>query len=375
MTTRTSGRDTQMPPHTQQPSGESSANTALAGQEQNQGRALSAPRPIGSWLTRSLALTSLGLGATCLLAPGWLASSIGLRDTPRVRRTLRLTGLREIVNGFGLLSGRATTGWLWSRVGGDAMDLAVLGNALTVKGAQSQVADRSRATGAMVTLAGIAALDVASASAFSFTDRATALADGEQSGSAITVHETVTINRPAGDLYPLWRNLSNLPRIMSHLVSVEQINDKHSHWKATAPAGATVEWDAEIVEDRPNELIAWRALPDAQVPNAGSVRFVSAPGDRGTEVHVELRYDPPAGKLGKVVAKLFGEEPSQQISVDLRRFKQVVETGEVARSDASIQGKTPKRHPAQPPKQPPADTQPELTISPSDQRARQPAQI
>jgi uncharacterized membrane protein len=132
-----------------------------------------------------------------------------------------------------------------------------------------------------------------------------------------------------------------------------------------------VEWDAEIVEDRPNELIAWRSLPGAQVPNAGSVRFISAPSGRGTEVHVELRYDPPAGKLGKAVAMLLGEEPSQQIAGDLRRFKQVTETGEVARSEASIQGKKPTRHPAQPPKRPPAETQPEFTGAPSHQTINQ----
>jgi uncharacterized membrane protein len=205
----------------------------------------------------------------------------------------------------------------------------------------------------------------------------TALAGGS-AREAIKVHETVTINRPAAELYALWRNFSNLPRIMRHLESVEETDDRRSHWKATAPAGAKVDWDAEIVEDRPNELIAWRSLPDTQVPNAGSVRFIATPGDRGTEVHVELRYDPPAGKLGKTIAVMLGEEPSQQIAGDLRRFKQVMETGEVARSEASIQGKKPTRHPAQPPKRPPAETQPELSVTPtnsSQTTQAEPAQV
>jgi uncharacterized membrane protein len=107
-----------------------------------------------------------------------------------------------------------------------------------------------------------------------------------------------------------------------------------------------VEWEAETVEDRPNELIAWRSLPDASIPNSGTIRFKDAPGDRGTEIHVELRYQPPGGKLGSLIAKLFGEEPDQQVKGDLRRFKQVMETGEIVHSDSSIHS---GMHPAQPP--------------------------
>jgi len=133
---------------------------------------------------------------------------------------------------------------------------------------------------------------------------------------------------------------------MAHLESVEVLDNNRSRWKAKAPAGTTVEWEAETIEDRPNELISWRSLPDASIPNSGSVRFKDAPGNRGTEVHVELQYQPPAGKLGSLIAKLFGEEPEQQIKGDLRRFKQVIETGEIVHSDASIHK---GMHPAQPP--------------------------
>ncbi len=110
-----------------------------------------------------------------------------------------------------------------------------------------------------------------------------------------------------------------------------------------------MEWDAETTEDRPNERIAWRSVEGADVSNAGAVRFVRAPGGRGTEIHVEMRYDPPAGTLGRLVAKLFGEEPSQRVEGDLRRFKQVMEIGEVVRSDASLAGGL---HLAQPPETP-----------------------
>jgi uncharacterized membrane protein len=163
---------------------------------------------------------------------------------------------------------------------------------------------------------------------------------------AIHVLRAITINRPREEVYGFWRNFENLPRFMEHLESVEVLDGQRSHWKAKAPAGTTVEWDAETIEDRPNELIAWRALQNADVANSGSVRFKDAPGGRGTEVIVELRYQPPGGKLGAIIAKLFGEEPTQQVASDLRRLKQVLEVGEVVHSDASIHRGP---HPARPP--------------------------
>jgi uncharacterized membrane protein len=119
-----------------------------------------------------------------------------------------------------------------------------------------------------------------------------------------------------------------------------------SHWRAKGPAGTGVEWDADITVDRPGETLAWQSREGADVPNSGSVTFSRAPGGRGTEIRVELRYHPPAGRFGAAIAKLFGEEPSQQIEGDLRRLKQVLETGEVVHSDASIHR---GMHPARPP--------------------------
>lgn len=149
---------------------------------------------------------------------------------------------------------------------------------------------------------------------------------------------SVTIRRSGEDLYRFWRDVQKLPSFMYHLESVRVDGDRRSHWTAKAPAGRTVEWDAEIVEDRPGELIAWRSLGGADVGNTGSVRFRPAPGDRGTEVSVGIEYSPPGGALGAVVAKLLGEEPEQQIKDDLRRFKQLMETGEVVRSEGSPAG-------------------------------------
>lgn len=148
------------------------------------------------------------------------------------------------------------------------------------------------------------------------------------SGS-VRVDEAMTINAPVEEIYNFWRNFENLPQFMRHLESVTKLDEMRSHWKAKAPLGMTVEWDAEIISEIPNELISWRSVEDADVANAGSVRFLPSTGGRGTVVKVELRYEPPAGKLGAALAWLTGEEPSVQVREDLRRFKQLMETGEI----------------------------------------------
>ena len=153
------------------------------------------------------------------------------------------------------------------------------------------------------------------------------------------VEKSVTINRPAIELYTFWRNFENLPRFMNHLESVKVTGENRSHWVAKAPAGTTVEWDAEVYNEKPNELIAWRTLEGADVDSAGSVRFEQATGGRGTTVRVVLKYDPPGGALGSAVARLFGENPEQQIDEDLRRFKQLMETGEVSTTEGQPSGR------------------------------------
>jgi len=162
---------------------------------------------------------------------------------------------------------------------------------------------------------------------------------GNNQPVGIMVERVVTINKSAAELYEFWRNFENLPQFMTHLESVTTESNTRSHWVAKAPAGTTVAWDAEIVEERPNELIAWHSLPNADVDNAGMVQFKPAPADRGTEVRVKLEYNPPAGALGAAVARLFGEEPNQQVADDLRRFKQLMETGEIATIEGQPSGK------------------------------------
>lgn len=141
----------------------------------------------------------------------------------------------------------------------------------------------------------------------------------------VMVHKTMTINRPVEDVYRFWRDLSNLPRCMQHLESVTPLGNGRSHWIAKGPAGMRVEWDAEIINEEENRVIGWRSLEHADVVSAGSVNFRECDG--ATEIVVRLQYSPPAGRMGALIARLFGEEPSQQIQEDLHRVKQCLETG------------------------------------------------
>jgi uncharacterized membrane protein len=147
----------------------------------------------------------------------------------------------------------------------------------------------------------------------------------------IHVEQAYLINKSAEELYQFWRNFENLPRIMTHLQSVKVLDDRRSHWVATAPRiiGGKVEWDAEITSDEPNSRIAWRSMPGSEVDHIGEIRFSKAMGDRGTEVHVSMEYVPPAGKLGHWIATLFGESPRRKMRDDLRNFKRLMETGEI----------------------------------------------
>jgi uncharacterized membrane protein len=149
-------------------------------------------------------------------------------------------------------------------------------------------------------------------------------------GRGTQVEKTVTINASPESLYTFWRNFENLPRFMENLESVEVIDSKRSRWVADGPAGIDAEWEAEIINEIPNELIGWRSVEGSRIDNAGSVHFTPAAGGRGTEVKVVLRYDPPGGKLGAMVSRIFGEDPDWQVQEDLRRLKMLIETGEIA---------------------------------------------
>jgi uncharacterized membrane protein len=239
---------------------------------------------------------------------------------------MRMVGVREIVTGLGILSERAPGAWAWARVAGDAIDLALLGAATS-----SPDADPRRIAAATAGVLGVTALDVYSGKRLGATESSEAL--------AIAVTQTVTINSTPDELYHFWKNLENLPLFMEHLESVSEVNDRVSHWVAKAPAGTSVEWDAEIVDDQPDRSIGWRTLPDSQVTHEGMVSFEPASGGRGTIVRVEMLYVPPAGKVGVWIARMFGEEPALQVADDLRRLKQLLETGEVATTLGQPSGK------------------------------------
>ena len=307
------------------------------------GREGNGGRP-GERLARMLGVFSVGLGLAQILAPHGVARAIGVDDGDENRKTMRALGLREIATGVGLLTQQRLAPFAWGRVTGDAMDLAILGRAFN-----SRRSDHNRLAAATAAVAGVTILDIIASRRLSRAGRGTSGgAAARQRG--IRVRKAITINRPTDEVYAFWRKLENLPRFMAHLQSVRELDDRRSYWKAHAPLGLTAEWTAEIVEERPNELISWRSVEDSQVPNSGTVRFRRAPGDGGTEVHLDIRYDPPAGAVGATLAKLFGEEPSQQVDGDLRRLKQVLETGEVVHSDSSIHRGL---HPARPPEEVP----------------------
>jgi len=209
---------------------------------------------------------------------------------------------------------------------------ALGGAALAAWGIKQLRDDRSPA-GAMIAAAGASLIVHAGLTTGADTRAALAGTRG------INVEHAVTMARSPDELYAFWRRLDQLPRFMTHLVSVSVLDDRRSHWVARGPGGKTFEWDAEIFNDIPNQLIAWRTLPDAEVVSAGSVRFKEAPGGRGTELHVRLQYEPPAGRLGAAFARLLGEEPSQTIQEDLRRLKQLMEAGEVPTTEGQPRGR------------------------------------
>jgi uncharacterized membrane protein len=296
----------------------------------------------GESLADFLGLFSIGLGLAQVIAPVGMSRLCGVKDAEGNRSLMRALGAREISNGVAILSRQQPEKALWSRVAGDAIDLALLGK--TISNPEN---NRGRALFATANVLAVSALDVMAARTLSRQPR-TVANEGADKG-IIRTKRSVTVNRTPEECYAFWHDFGNLPQFMRHLESVTVTGDRRSHWIAKAPAGTSVEWDADTIDDRPNELIAWRSTEDADVYNAGTVRFERAPGNRGTEVRVELEYKPPFGKLGSKVAMLWREEPGQQVMDDLRHFKQVMETGEILFSDATKQRGP---HPARPDDQP-----------------------
>lgn len=292
-------------------------------------------------LVKGLRGASVGLGVTEIVAPGKVAAMSGVPDNRRSRSTIRALGLRELGHAAALYFGPSQL--VWTRVAGDAIDLAALGAGLS-----NRAASRARGAAAAVGLVGITAVDVFAAV------KAQRDGNGHQSvqPGQRNLHAAVTVWRSPEEVYQFWRNLENLPSFMYHLRSVTVDSAGRSHWVTNSPLGDRVEWDAETTEDVPNERIAWKSLPGAKVENRGRVEFTPTPDGQGTEIRVTMSYMIPGGTLGKAVATLLGESPEQQVHDDLRRFKQLLETGRVVRSSGSPEGTAAARQIHQRPAQP-----------------------
>ena len=270
-------------------------------------------------LAKGLGWFSVGLGLAEIFAPSTIAKISGV--SPRRTGLIRLYGFRELASGIAIFSQKNPAEAVWSRVAGDALDLTSLSIACT-----SPEAKRGRITFATANVLAVTALDVICARQ---------LSDGRR---GIHAQCSIVVNRKPEEVYSFWRSFENFPRFMRHLDSVEDLGDGRSRWTAKGPAGTKVQWEATIVADIPGEVITWRSLENSDVDNAGAVRFERAPGGRGTIVKVNFEYNPIGGVLGAAIAELLGEEPEQQLDDDLRRFKQVMEVGEVVVSDATLLG-------------------------------------
>jgi uncharacterized membrane protein len=289
-------------------------------------------------LSRSLGWFSLGLGLTEIAAPHVLARAIGIDPRGATGPTLRAMGVRECLTGLGVLLQPRRPRSLWARIAGDAVDLALLGLA-----AGTRRTSTPRLIGAIAAVAGVTALDVIAA-------RRTQQAYDEANRPVIA---SVTINKPPQQVYEFYRRLSQLPLFMDYLESVRELDQGRSHWVAKLPLGK-VEWKAEITEDRPGELLAWRSVEGSKLKTSGRVTFTRTPGRDMTEVRVEMRLGFLGTKPSTALASAFARP---QIKGDLRRLKQVLETGEVLYSDASLHRRP---YPAQPT---PAEEVPQLLRS------------
>jgi uncharacterized membrane protein len=190
--------------------------------------------------------------------------------------------------------------------------------------------------GAIMAIAGGTLAYHGATSEKSLTDKVTEAAGINKD---LRVEKTVSIqNKSPEELYQFWRNFENLPTFMKHLKSVTTIDQNRTHWVANAPLGNSVEWDADTITDRENQLISWASIPGTDVENSGFVRFQAGPPGRGTEVKVVIEYSLPGGVLTAALAKVFGENPEQQIGDDLRRFKMLMETGEIATTEGQSCG-------------------------------------
>jgi uncharacterized membrane protein len=292
----------------------------------------------GRSLASLLGWFGLGLGLVELLAPRSVARAIGLRPSAGTTALMQGMGVREIASSAGVLSHPESKEWVGTRVGGDVVDLALLGFALL----KSERPMRTLLASAAVL--GVGALDVLATEQLAEA-RKSPTRDAGTDGTESRVLRSITVGRPRSEVYALWRDFTSFPRFMEGVESVEDLGNGRSRWRARGPVGTTVEWESEVIGDSRDDLIAWQSDGTSAIYHRGSVRFTDAPRGLGTIVTLDMSYAPPGGKIAAALLKIFRKEPGQQVGDDLRRFKQVLEIGEVLLSDASS-GTTPR--PAQP---------------------------
>jgi uncharacterized membrane protein len=321
---KTTGWERETLRETTNPSRRSTSASARRSYSEHNGKPKNARRTQEEVWAYGLGLFGIGLGLAELMAPRRLARMIGA--PPGHNGLIRLMGLREIAAGVGIFTQRSPTTGVWMRVAGDVADLACLGAAFL-----SSRSDRGKLTIATIAVAGATLADMLTAQQLS---RGVTTRNGR-----IPVTAALIIDSDREELYRHWRDLTNLPKFMKHLVRIDVKDARRSHWVARGPVGSTIEWDAEVTEERPNELIAWRSIEGSELNHAGSVRFEQAPGDRGTVVTVNMHYQPLLGTIGAGVVAWFGEDPNQTIKMDLRRFKQMMETGEVVTTEGQPAGR------------------------------------
>jgi uncharacterized membrane protein len=290
-------------------------------------------------LAQGLGWFSIGLGTAQILAPSAMSRLVGVKDADNNKALMRALGVREIAAGIGLLADPKPTGFAVARVAGDAMDLAML-----VKTLATPQNDKGRALFATAAVVGVGLLDVLASEELATT--APKVTHPDRSGEALSIKRSVTVNRPVEEVYAFWQNFENLPRFMKHLDNVQNTGENTSRWSAGAGQGESVHWDVQLLERQPNQLLSWKTVGVSDITGHGRVEFREAPGGRGTEVRASISYEVPGGAAGKRLARIFRDIPGVKIENQLNVFKQIMETGEEVRSDASIH-KGP--HPAQPP--------------------------
>lgn len=273
-------------------------------------------------LVRFLGWFSIALGAAEILAPRLIARLSGSRGH---KNLVRSYGLRELGAGVGILTQRRPAKWLWARVGGDAVDIAsIIGG--------SRADSRGPAIGALVSVAGVTALDIFCANRCTQYEKLAPEIERAES--------SLLIARTPEECYRFWRDVENFPRFVPEIRSVRKTGDRTSHWTARAPQNVgEVEWDTVMIQDIPNQRISWRAAPRADATIDGTVEFEPAAGSRGTIVRVQLAYDHPGRTVAAPLSRLLGKHPGQIIYKSLQRMKQLLEVGEILTTEGQSAGR------------------------------------